>query len=84
MFYQHNFHFIIKWIIRDCCWNGNKYSSSYLGEVIDGLTALVENKDISNKKLSNIIKGPDFPTGGELIYSKAIEELYATGKVQLR
>ena len=51
-----------------------------LGEIVDGLVALVENKDLSNKKLSNIIKGPDFPTGGELIYSQAIEELYETGK----
>ncbi len=51
-----------------------------LGEIVDGLVALVKNKDISDKKLSNIIKGPDFPTGGELIYSQAIEELYQTGK----
>ena len=51
-----------------------------LGEIVDGLVALVKNKDISDKKLSNIIKGPDFPTGGELIYSHAIEELYQTGK----
>ena len=51
-----------------------------LGEIVDGLIALVENKDISNKKLSTIIKGPDFPTGGELIYSRSIEELYESGK----
>ncbi len=51
-----------------------------LGEIVDGLVALVKNRDISDKKLSNIIKGPDFPTGGELIYSQAIEELYETGK----
>ena len=51
-----------------------------LGEIVDGLVALVKNKDISDKKLSNIIKGPDFPTGGELIHSHAIEELYQTGK----
>jgi len=51
-----------------------------LGEIVDGLVALIENKDISDKKLSRIIKGPDFPTGGELIYSKAIDELYETGK----
>ncbi len=51
-----------------------------LGEIVDGLIALIENKDLSNKKLSNIIKGPDFPTGGELIYSQAIGELYETGK----
>ncbi|MBO8231021.1 DNA gyrase subunit A [Prochlorococcus marinus str. MU1402] len=51
-----------------------------LGEVVDGLIALVKNKDISNKKLSNLIKGPDFPTGGELIHNQAIDELYETGK----
>jgi DNA gyrase subunit A len=54
-----------------------------LGEIVDGLIALIENKDISNKKLSKIIKGPDFPTGGELIYNQAIEELYETGKGSL-
>jgi len=51
-----------------------------LGEIVDGLIALVNSRDISNKKLSNIIKGPDFPTGGELICNRAIEELYETGK----
>ena len=54
-----------------------------LGETIEALIALVKNKDVSNKKLSNIIKGPDFPTGGELIYSPAIEELYESGKGSL-
>jgi len=54
-----------------------------LGEIVDGLVALVKNKEISDKKLFNIIKGPDFPTGGELIYSNAIEELYETGKGSL-
>ena len=51
-----------------------------LGEIVDGLIALVEKRDLSDKKLVSIIKGPDFPTGGELIYSNAIEELYKTGK----
>ncbi len=51
-----------------------------LGEIVDALITLVENQDTNNKKLSNIIKGPDFPTGGEIIYSRAIEELYETGK----
>jgi len=54
-----------------------------LGETVDGLIALIKNKDLSNKKLSQLIKGPDFPTGGELIHSKAIEELYETGKGSL-
>ena len=51
-----------------------------LGEIIDGLVKLVEDKDVSDKKLCKIIKGPDFPTGGELIYNQSIEELYETGK----
>ncbi len=51
-----------------------------LGEIVDGLIFLIENKDVTNKKLSTIIKGPDFPTGGELIYSQTIEEVYETGK----
>ena len=51
-----------------------------LGEIVDGLIALIENKDISDTKLFNIIKGPDFPTGGELIYNNAIKDVYKTGK----
>ena len=51
-----------------------------LGEIVDGLVALVEDRTINDKKLSNIIKGPDFPTGGELIYTSAVKELYDTGK----
>ena len=51
-----------------------------LGEIVDALIALVKNEEVNNKKLSNIIKGPDFPTGGELIYNRTIEELYETGK----
>jgi len=54
-----------------------------LGEIVDGLVLLVENKDVSDKKLFNVIKGPDFPTGGELIYSQTLEELYKTGKGSL-
>ena len=51
-----------------------------LGEIIDGLIELVDNRDISNKKLSSLIKGPDFPTGGELICNGAVEDVYRTGK----
>ena len=51
-----------------------------LGEIVDGLITLIKNKDTTNSKLCSIIKGPDFPTGGELIYTRAIKEVYETGK----
>jgi len=51
-----------------------------LGELINGLKSIINNPSIEDRELFEIIKGPDFPTGGELIYSRAIEELYETGK----
>ena len=75
--------FIIKRIIRYCCWDGNKYSSSQFRRDSRWLNYFSKNKDISNKKLSKIIKGPDFPTGGELIQSDGIDELYETGRGSL-
>ncbi len=51
-----------------------------LGEIVDGLIALIKNKEISEKNLSKIILGPDFPTGGELIYNNAIKEVYKCGR----
>jgi len=38
-----------------------------LGEVVDGIIAYIDNRDITVEELMNYIKGPDFPTGG-LIY----------------
>ena len=51
-----------------------------LGEVVDCLVALIKNKDINDTKLSEIILGPDFPTGGELIYNEGVKEFYKTGR----
>ena len=51
-----------------------------LGEIVDGLIALIKDKEISDSKLSKIILGPDFPTGGELIYNDAIKEVYKSGR----
>ena len=51
-----------------------------LGEVVDSLIALIKDKEITDSKLSKIILGPDFPTGGELIYSDAIKDVYQNGK----
>ena len=51
-----------------------------LGELVDGLIALIDQPDISDKKLSALIPGPDFPTGGEIISTEGIKEAYATGR----
>ncbi|ABM71213.1 DNA gyrase/topoisomerase IV, subunit A [Prochlorococcus marinus str. MIT 9515] len=51
-----------------------------LGEIIDGLIALIRDKDISDSKLSKIILGPDFPTGGELLYNNGIKNVYLEGR----
>lgn len=51
-----------------------------LGEVIDGVVAYIENPDIKLEKMMKIIKGPDFPTGGELIFGDGLKSAYETGK----
>ncbi|MCT4606915.1 MAG: DNA topoisomerase (ATP-hydrolyzing) subunit A [Marinisporobacter sp.] len=52
--------------------------SFHLGEICESTIALMEDE---NADLLNILKGPDFPTGGELIYeAKDMEKIYETGK----
>lgn len=51
-----------------------------LGEVIDGVVALIDNPDISIEELMDYIKGPDFPTGGIILGREGIKKAYATGK----
>ena len=51
-----------------------------LGEIVDGLVALIDHPDLSDTKLFELIPGPDFPTGGEIIGTDGIQEAYATGK----
>ena len=55
--------------------------SHNLGEISDGLVAILENRKISNCELLNIIPGPDFPGGGQVINSREeLKEIYLTGK----
>ncbi|MCB1197905.1 MAG: DNA gyrase subunit A, partial [Deltaproteobacteria bacterium] len=51
-----------------------------LGELCDGLVYLLENPDCKNKAIYKIIKGPDFPTAGEIYEYKGIEQAYETGR----
>ncbi|WP_426349100.1 DNA topoisomerase IV subunit A [Alloiococcus sp. CFN-8] len=57
-----------------------------LKEVVDGITAYIDNPDITTKELMKYIKGPDLPTGGILIGRDSIHSAYETGegKVTLR
>jgi len=51
-----------------------------LTEVIDGTIAMIKNPEITLDELTEFIKGPDFPTGGNIYNTKAIKEAYATGR----
>ncbi len=51
-----------------------------LGEVMDAVTHLVDNKDATTEDLLQFIKGPDFPIGGIAFNQKDINHAYANGK----
>jgi DNA gyrase subunit A len=51
-----------------------------LGEVVDGLIALIDNPDLSDEKLFALIPAPDFPTGGEIISTEGVRDAYMTGR----
>lgn len=51
-----------------------------LREVIDGVTAMIDNPDITVQDLMKIIKGPDFPTAGEILGYSGIRRAYETGR----
>lgn len=50
-----------------------------LGEVVDGIVALIHNKDITIEELMNYVKGPDFPTGGQILGLSGLYKAYTTG-----
>ncbi|NEO51632.1 MAG: DNA topoisomerase 4 subunit A [Okeania sp. SIO3B5] len=51
-----------------------------LGEVVDGLIALIDNPNLSDEKLFRLIPGPDFPTGGEIVSTDGIIDAYTKGR----
>lgn len=51
-----------------------------LGEVIDGLLAYMENDQITIAELMQYIKGPDFPTGGQILGLSGLRQAYETGR----
>ena len=51
-----------------------------LGEVIDGVIALIKNPEITIDELIEIIPAPDYPTGGIIMGKSAINTAYKTGR----
>lgn len=55
-----------------------------LGEVIDGIIALIDNPEITIDELMEHIPGPDFPTGAQIMGVSGIRAAYHTGRGKLR
>lgn len=51
-----------------------------LGELIDGLVALIHNPEITDIQLMQYIHGPDFPTGAQILGTSGIKDAYTTGR----
>lgn len=51
-----------------------------LGEIIDGVVALIENPELTDLELMKYIPGPDFPTGGQILGRSGIKDAYTTGR----
>ncbi len=51
-----------------------------LGEIIDGLKAIIKNPLTEDKELFELIKGPDFPTGGQILGRDGIRETFKSGR----
>ncbi len=51
-----------------------------LGEVVDALVLLIDNPDAPEEEVFSIIRGPDFPTGGEIHGKSGIIRAYKTGR----
>ena len=51
-----------------------------LREVVAGLLAMINDPYLPQERLEEIIKGPDFPTGGYICGTEGIQEAYRTGR----
>ena len=55
-----------------------------LKEIISGLVAIIENKDVSTEELMGHIKGPDFPTAGLIMGLDGLKNAYETGRGKIK
>ena len=52
----------------------------HLGEVVDGIVAMIDDPDIDVDRLARHVKGPDFPTGGIIVGRSGIKDAYRSGR----
>jgi DNA gyrase subunit A len=51
-----------------------------LGEICDGTIAVLKNPNVSTDKIMDIVKAPDFPGGGAILYDREeMKQIYETG-----
>ncbi|MCK4443659.1 MAG: DNA gyrase subunit A, partial [Thermoplasmata archaeon] len=55
-----------------------------LGEVVDATIEIIDNPDIDVTELMNILRGPDFPTGGIIYGRRGVVEAYHSGRGRIR
>ncbi len=51
-----------------------------LGEIAEAIAAIIDDENLTDDALCDIVKGPDFPTGGTIHGQEAIREAYKTGR----
>jgi DNA gyrase subunit A len=55
-----------------------------VGEICDAIVATIDNPEIELPKILDIVKGPDFPTGGLVVGKQGIIDAYGTGRGKLQ
>ncbi len=55
-----------------------------LGEVVDGVCMMIDNPEVTVKELMTVIKGPDFPTAGQILGHAGIRDAYTTGRGSIK
>jgi DNA gyrase subunit A len=51
-----------------------------LGEVLQAVVALIDDPETTTDALTDIVKGPDFPTGGIIFGRQSIKQTYSDGR----
>jgi DNA gyrase subunit A len=55
-----------------------------LGEVIDAVVHYLENPEAKPRELMKFVKGPDFPTGAQILGKQGIQDAYLTGRGSIK